>query len=186
MNEVEAVKTKQEIELVDSLLRKHKSDLYGDIWRTGVNLGLRIGDLLSIEYSQLDLDRKELSLVEAKTGKTKHMALNATVVAIVERRRAAHPTDRYLFQAHSNRTAGTVKPVGRVTVAKAFSEVGSIVGVKLGTHSMRKSRGWAMYSDGVSIEMIAKVLNHSSPSVTMAYLGITKKQVMDTYLEYEL
>jgi integrase len=71
-------------------------------------------------------------------------------------------------------------------VAKAFSEVGSIVGVKLGTHSMRKSRGWAMYSDGVPIEMIAKVLNHSSPSVTMAYLGITKKQVMDTYLEYEL
>jgi integrase len=186
MKEVEAVKTKQEIELVDSLLRKHKSDLYGDIWRVGVNLGLRIGDLLSIEYSQLDLERKELSLVEAKTGKVKHMSLNGTVLAIVSRRRAAHPTDRYLFQTHSNRTTGTVKPVGRVTVAKAFSEVGNIIGCKLGTHSMRKSRGWAMYSDGVAVEMIAKVLNHSSPSVTMAYLGITKKQVMDTYLEYEL
>ena len=111
---------------------------------------MRIGDLLSIEYSQLDLERQELSLVEAKTGKTKHMALNATVLAIVERRRSAYPTDRYLFQTHSNRTANTVKPVGRVTVAKAFSEVGSIVGVKLGTHSMRKSRGWAMYSDGVA------------------------------------
>ena len=44
----------------------------------------------------------------------------------------------------------------------------------------------ASRNQGVSIEMIAKVLNHSSPSVTMAYLGITKKQVMDTYLEYEL
>lgn len=186
MNEVEAVKTKQEIELVDSLLRKHKGDLYGDIWRVGVNLGLRIGDLLSIEYSQLDLQRRELTLRESKTGKVKHMALNGTVLSIVERRRLAHPTDRYLFQPHSNRTAGTVKPVGRVTVAKAFREVGSIIGCKLGTHSMRKSRGWAMYSDGVAIEMIAKVLNHSSPSVTMAYLGITKAEVMGTYLAYEL
>jgi integrase len=137
-------------------------------------------------YCRSNIHSKELSLVEAKTGKTKHMSLNATVLAIVSRRRSAYPTDRYLFQTHSNRTANTVKPVGRVTVAKAFSEVGNIIGVKLGTHSMRKSRGWAMYSDGVSIEMIAKVLNHSSPSVTMAYLGITKKQVMDTYLEYEL
>ena len=35
-------------------------------------------------------------------------------------------------------------------------------------------------------EMISKLLNHSSPSVTMSYLGITKDNVLATYEEYEL
>ncbi|MEM8563240.1 MAG: tyrosine-type recombinase/integrase [Pseudomonadota bacterium] len=186
MNEVEAVKTKAEIATVEHLLRKHKGDLYGDIWRIGVNLALRISDLLAIEYAAMDMERRELRLVEGKTAKVRHLRLNNTVYLIVERRRGEHPTDTYLFQVHSNRTQGLVKPVGRVTVAKAFKEVGDILRVRLGTHSMRKSRGWAMYSDGVPIEMIAKVLNHSSPSVTMAYLGITKAEVLQTYLDYEL
>ena len=186
MQEVEAVKTKAEIASVEHLLRKHKGDLYGDIWRIGVNLALRISDLLAIEYGALDLERRELRTVEGKTGKVRHLRLNDTVVRIVERRRQEHPADRYLFQVHSNRTAGVVKPVGRVTVARAFKEIGDILRVRLGTHSMRKSRGWAMYSDGVPIEMIAKVLNHSSPAVTMAYLGITKAEVLQTYEDYEL
>lgn len=186
MKDVEAVKTRQDIELVDRLLRKHKGDLYGDIWRTGVNLALRISDLLAIRYEALDLDRREYRMREGKTGKLRTLGLNDTVARIVEQRRGQHPGDVYLFQVHSNRTAGVVKPVGRVTVAKAFTEVGSIIGVRLGTHSMRKSRGWAMYSEGVPIEMIAKVLNHSAPSVTMRYLGITQAEVMQTYTDFEL
>lgn len=186
MNEVEAVKTKGEIEVVDNLLRKHKGQLYADLWRIGVNLALRISDLLAIEFNALDLQRREMRLVEGKTGKVRTVGLNDTVVRIVERRRQEHPTDRYLFQVHANRTKGVIKPVGRVTVAKAFKEIGDIVGVQLGTHSMRKSRGWAMYIDGVPIEMVCKVLNHSSPAVTMAYLGITKAEVLQTYVDYEL
>ena len=43
-----------------------------------------------------------------------------------------------------------------------------------------------MFTDGVPIEKISKVLNHSAPAVTMAYLGITKEEILDTYLAYEL
>jgi site-specific recombinase XerD len=51
---------------------------------------------------------------------------------------------------------------------------------------MRKSRGMAMFDDGMAIEKIAKVLNHSSTTSTMLYLGITKAAVMATYDDYEL
>ena len=49
-----------------------------------------------------------------------------------------------------------------------------------------KELGGAMHSDGVAIEKIAMVLNHSSPDVTMRYLGITQEEVLQTYLDYEL
>jgi len=43
-----------------------------------------------------------------------------------------------------------------------------------------------MYSDGVPVEMISKVLNHSTTAVTMRYLGITKEEVLQTYVDYKL
>lgn len=62
-------------------------------------------------------------------------------------------------------------------MANAFKAVGDEMSLQLGTHSMRKTRGWLMYNGGSSIELICKVLNHSSPAVTMAYIGITKAEV---------
>lgn len=189
MNEVEAVKTKEEIALVEVLLRKHFNDLYGDIWKVGINLALRISDLLVIKYEDIDLDKAQYSLVEGKTNKRRTVGLNGPVLAIIKRRQAEHPNDTYLFQTHSNRTASLApRPVGRVTVAKRFKEVGDmhLINLRLGTHSMRKTRGWAMHKDGVPVERIAKVLNHSNTSTTMRYLGITQADVLQTYHDYEL
>ena len=64
-------------------------------------------------------------------------------------------------------------------VARVFKEVGErrSIGLKLGTHSMRKTRGWAMHKAGTPIELICRTLNHSSPAVTMRYLGITQEEV---------
>jgi integrase len=186
MKDVEAVKTKEEIRDVERYLAKHKGQLYADIWRCGVNLALRISDLLAIRFEDIDYQRCELTIREGKTGKKRHLRLNDVAMSIIVRRREQLPEDTYLFQVHSNRTAGIIKPVSRVSVARAFQEVGEIVGLRLGTHSMRKSRGWAMWSDGVPIEMVSKVLNHSAPSVTMAYLGITKQEVLQTYDDYTL
>ena len=111
-----------------------------------------------------------------KTGKKKEVRLNDTVIKIVQKRRKKFPDDEYLFQVHSNRATG--KPVSRQMVARKFKEVGETLNIALSTHSMRKTRGFAMFNDGKPIEMISKVLNHSSPSVTMSYLGITKDEVL--------
>jgi len=52
-----------------SLLRHHSTTLYADIWKIGGNLGLRIGDLLDIKFTDLNLEERTLSLVEGKTKK---------------------------------------------------------------------------------------------------------------------
>ncbi len=39
--------------------------------------------------------------------------------------------------------------------------------------------------EGVPIEKVSKVLNHSAPAITMRYLGITSQGALDTYDEYE-
>ena len=65
MNEVEAVKSRAEIAAIETLLRKHHGEIYADIWKIGLNLSLRISDLLAI--ADLDLDRREYNLVAGKS-----------------------------------------------------------------------------------------------------------------------
>ncbi|WP_236183502.1 tyrosine-type recombinase/integrase [Pseudomonas juntendi] len=182
MNTVEAVKNQSDAETISRKLTKNAkgNTLYADIWRFGVNTALRISDLLSLTFE--DVQGGNLVIKEGKTGKTRDIELNVAAKAIVERRRAAHPTHQYLFEVDSNRAKG--KPISRVAVASAFKAVGDEMGLQLGTHSMRKTRGWLMYNGGSSIELICKVLNHSSPAVTMAYIGITQSEVDATYHQF--
>jgi site-specific recombinase XerD len=51
---------------------------------------------------------------------------------------------------------------------------------------MRKTRGYMMFSKGVSIETISKVLAHSNTSITMRYIGLDAETISKTYEEFIL
>ena len=183
MNEVQAVKTPAQIDKVETLLAE-RGQVYADVWRIGINLALRIGDLLSLKFS--DVEDDFLELVEQKTGKRRTIKINAVARAVIERRRADNPHHVWLFQSDANRSKRLIKPLSREVVARVFQQVGEgkSVKVKLGTHSMRKTRGWIMYSNGAPIERIAKTLNHSSPAVTMRYIGLEQADIDAGYDEF--
>lgn len=186
MNNVDAVKTPEKIELIEIMLLKHGNQDYCDVFKLGINVAFRISDLLSIEYSSIDKANRLLVIKEGKTGKTRTVRLNKTALEVINRREATHPLDRYLFQSHGIRGRAACKPMNRSAVARKFQEIGSIVGIALGTHSMRKTRGYMMFKAGVSIEQICKVLNHSNPATTLAYIGITEENTLQTYDDFEL
>jgi len=50
---------------------------------------------------------------------------------------------------------------------------------------MRKTSGYAMHKAERSIESITKVLNHSSPAVTMRYIGLVQQDIDESYTELE-
>lgn len=183
MNVVNAA-NKAEIALMHAVLGKKFGQLYADIWKVGVNLSLRISDLLTLKYADLNLEARSLTLTETKTGKRKTIRLNSAALLVIIRRQQEHPADIWLFQVHSNRAKD--KPVSRVSVSRVFKDAGELLGLTINTHSMRKSRGMAMYQDGVPVEKIAKVLNHSNTTSTLRYLGITQEEVLKTYDDYEL
>jgi len=182
MKSVDAVKTVEDVKFISRKLTLNAkgNTLYSDIWEFGLQVALRISDLLSVTMEEAKQGR--IVLKEEKTGKTRSIDLNEKARGIVAKRAAEHPQHVYLFEVESNRAKG--KPVSRIAVANAFKAVGDEIGIQLGTHSMRKTRGWIMHSAGVSIEKICRVLNHSSPAVTMAYIGLTQAEIDATYHEF--
>jgi integrase len=181
MSAVEAIKSKRKIALVHTLLKKHGNRDYADIFKLGINVAFRITDLLSVEYKQIKLERNELTVIEGKTGKKRTVALNTAALAVIVQRRKDYPNDKYLFQSHSRRGKTAKKPIDRSSVWRKFQEVGMMADVDLGTHSMRKTRGYMMHANGFAIEEICRVLNHSTPAVTMEYIGLNKEQTLKTY-----
>lgn len=87
--------SKSEIDLIHALLSKKFGQIYADIWKIGVNLSLRISDLLKLKYADLNLNDRSLLLTEQKTGKQKQIRLNSAAIAVIQRRRKERPK-RYM------------------------------------------------------------------------------------------
>lgn len=123
MNEVEAVKNRDTIKLISYLLERHFGQQMADVWNIGPNLALRISDLLSIKFSDIDGDR--LSVIEQKTGKRPSIKLNPKTLVLIEAIHQRHPEHIYLFQSHRSSQAkdrqAPAKPLTRRAVAKAFA-----------------------------------------------------------------
>lgn len=48
-------------------------------------------------------------------------------------------------------------------------------------HTLRKSFGYHAYNNGYDITLIQKLFNHSSPAVTLRYIGITQDEIQDLF-----
>ena len=114
--------------------------------------------------------------------------IDAQTVKPFERIKQEHPTHEYLFQSHRNRQAinRAAHPISRRYVTRAFTEVGQELNLKLGTHSMRKTRGYHLYQATKDIGRVMKMLRHSSEGVTLRYIGITQEDVDKDFVELEL
>lgn len=173
MKEVSAVKELENIKLISQLLSKHHGQHFADAWDLGINFALRISDLLKLEFSQLT--ESHVTVQEGKTKKPRTIKINNKARAIIERRKLENPSDVYLFQSHS-RNMKKVNQISRQAVGKALKEVGEIIGIHLSTHSMRKTRGYHVYKMTNDLAIVMKMLNHSSPSITLRYIGIDQEE----------
>lgn len=186
MSEVHAVKNLDTVKLVSHLLERTYGQQIADVWNLGLNLALRISDLLSIRFEDIHSDR--VVLTEGKTGKLATIKLNDKAREIIERRRAEYPDHVYLFQSHRNRWSlrKEPRPLSRRYVSFAISMIGEEVGLALGTHSMRKTRGYHLYKNTNDLARVMKMLRHSSEAVTLRYIGITQEDVDRDFVELEL
>ncbi|MEX3018335.1 tyrosine-type recombinase/integrase [Kluyvera sp. STS39-E] len=178
--------TPEEARQIETVLRR-RNETYADAWALNLNLALRISDLLALTFD--DVAGNVVTIKEKKTGKPKVFPINNRAREIISRRRAAYPEDKFLFQSKSNRVKNQpARAITREAASRAFSEAGEevVTDKNISSHSARKCRGRALWETGTPIETISKMLNHSSPAVTMTYLDITQDEVNQTYHELNI
>ncbi|QUX93530.1 integrase [Marinomonas sp. A3A] len=178
MNEVEAVKSLETLKKIEQALRENVGNIYADIWILGVHSGLRSSELLAITFE--DISDHTLTIINGSTGKERKVWLDSTVLDVVTKRREANPEHKYLFQSDSNRSKALEKPISREAVSKAFKAVGerNSIKLKLGMHSMRRTKYHQMVKSGQSLEAIANTFGHNRRLMTEMYIrGLNSKNL---------
>ena len=164
----------------------------------GINLGFRCGDLLQLKWGHFfhpNKQRKEsITLQEDKTNKHRTVYPNKAVWEAVKlmvqhltRTQGGIDLDSYIFRSESNRCKSNqpldVKSVERILKDVINQELG--IDIKAGTHCMRKTFGYHVVMSAPdrtrAVELLQRIFNHSSPVITLAYIGITDDEIMGVY-----
>ena len=147
--------------------------------------GLMISDILSLKWEQVyNLD--EFSLVEHKTGKSREIKINPQLKRhIIDCHQNIKPrtTDEFIFTSQK----GSVYSIQRINVLLMDLKKQYNLKIKnFSSQSLRKCFGREIYNRSaenaeLSIVVLSQLFNHSNPSITRRYLGISQKELLDTY-----
>ena len=176
MKFVYPIKDPQKIIALKNLLKTRKGRDYM-LFMMGIHSGLRISDLLSLKVEDV-LNQHRITIREQKTGKTKSFPL-ASIIKDDLTLYLSGRTTGWLFPSRQNGGEPITRQMAYYFLSKAAKDVG--ISDPIGTHTLRKTFAYWAYKRGTSLELIQKILNHASPSVTLRYIGITQEQIDDVY-----
>ena len=169
----------RDLKVVKKIKRRLKKDSMRDLllFTMGINNGLRIGDLLNLKVADvIDLEPGEtLKIKEQKTGKINVLMINGEVhQALLRFIELAKPKDDDpLFKSKKGGKALSVPYASQLVKSWCKGMKGNF-----GSHSLRKTFGYIQRTEfGVGFYILCKRFGHSSPAITMRYLGIEDKEV---------
>ena len=180
-NTVEPIRNRMHIFAVENYL-KNKNYRNMMIWVFGINTGLRISDILGLNVGDV---RNEscVKLKEKKTGKLKQFPLNRKLKNLLKDFIKDRPDDEPLFYSQK------MYRLDRSQFYVKLNEACKAVGVKetcIGTHTMRKTFGYHHYKQFKDVAILQEIFNHSSPQITLRYIGINQDEINKSYQQFEL
>ena len=172
----------KDIKAIKQLLANNPRNLL--LFTMGVNNGLRTGDLLKLKAKDVKRLRPGQSIIirESKTGKDNVLMVNNSVYKTIKGYSEILKPDNedYLFASRKTQAPLTIQAVN--ALVKKWTKAINLRG-NYGAHTLRKTFGYIQrIKYGVGFEVLAKRFNHSSPAVTMRYLGLTSKDVNDVLM----
>lgn len=179
---VDPIRRIDDIKAISLLTRESPRDHL--LFLMGINNGLRAADLIKLKVKDVR-DMKvgdTLTIKESKTGKDNILVINKTVDKVLKAYLdKVRPNDEdFLFA--SRKGNGHLQSQAVSKLMKKWTKSINLRG-NYGAHTLRKTWGYIQRTvHGVGFEIICKRYNHSSPSVTMRYLGIQDKEVHNTLM----
>lgn len=210
-SEVAPDHTSEPIKSMDDIMRISKYLIdrgrYRDnmLFIVGINFGLRVSDLRLLRFADLINDnmtfKDRFPVFEQKTKNTRkkrknrYITINTAVIDAVilylEHTPGVSLSD-YMFRSLSNNGSNQNKPIHRNAVDMILKGIAEDLdlNIKMSTHTLRKTfcfHQMVMSSnDSRKLLLLSKMMNHSSISVTLDYIGITNDEIDEAYRNLNL
>ena len=159
------------------------------LFKIGLNAGLRVNDLLSIEWKDIfkpgTKQFKEYFVPkEQKTQKVRQIFINKSFRAAIKEYLKYVPDVKLEGYVFTNRQGNRLSDA---SVDKLMKLLEKNLGLEnLSTHSLRKTFAYHMYMQTQDLSLVQEILQHSSVAVTRRYLGISQEVKKNAYNELNL
>jgi integrase len=181
METVQPIRNRNEIEQMKIELQKNGTRDFLFFF-TGINTGLRISDILQLKVSDVR-DKTHITIKEQKTDKIKRFKINANLKEEFDKYILTMKDNEYLSQSKK----GINKPITRIQAYRILNYAANKVGLnEIGTHTLRKTFGYHFYQKTKDVALLQQLFNHSSPSVTLRYIGINQDIMDDAIDDFSL
>lgn len=185
---------KKDLKSLRMFFKKNEKFIILALINIGVNVALRISDLRNLKFEDIDSDWN-VRIKEKKTKKYKYIKLNSVCRNSVENLKKEYSSrgfsnNGYLFKSQ-NRSyikKGLDKPLSVMSINRYLNIARNSLNISypIGTHSLRKTWGYIVYKETKDIATIMKVLNHSSVSQTLKYIGIDQDNINHIYEKFTI
>lgn len=178
---VQPLRTAKEIEDMRWALSRYASarDLF--MFNFGINVGLRVSDIVPLKVRDVK-GKTHITLKEKKTGKSKRFMIPKATREQIENYIQQMNNEDYLFASR--------KGDGHISTTQAYRALQKGAEIlerdDIGTHTMRKTFGYHHYKRNKDVATLQMLFNHSAPSITLKYIGITDDEIDKTMEEFAL
>lgn len=186
MKLVQPIRSKDLINEIGEVL-KDMNEKYYVMFRIGVTSGLRISDILNLKVK--DIKKEYIDIVEKKTDKTKTFKLQSkTKKLCMDFIEANNLKDNdYIIYSNKRDSEGNTKPISRQQAHHVLNLAADKLGIEdVGTHTLRKTFGYWHYKQYGDVAILQDIFNHSAPSITLRYIGITQDMKDKTIEELDI
>jgi integrase/recombinase XerD len=169
--------------MLNIIVEKEKSLLLKDIYFTAFLTGMRLGELINLKWSSIDMNTQAIKVECSRTFTTKSkkeriIPINKTLFELL-RKRMPKIIDITREEFVFNKQRGF--KLNENYVSKSFKQAVKLSGLndRIHFHTLRHSFASSLIQKGVSLYVIMELLGHSDISVTQIYSHLIQDNLTD-------
>lgn len=132
---------------------------------------LRVSELLNLKWKHIDRSRMVINIIQAKGNKDRQVGLNQPLIQLLEEYYKDYKSKEYVLNGANDSLQYSEKSVNEVLKQLAYKA--GIKNKKVHAHLFRHTSATHMVENGIDINLIQRLLGHSSVKTTAIYTHIS-------------
>lgn len=136
--------------------------------------GMRISEIIQLELHQIDIDRRQINIKQAKGRKDRNVMLAESFIPLLANYVATYRPKKYFIEGVDG---SLYSPTSiRAFLKKSCQRAG--IRKRVTPHTLRHSYATHLIENGVGLRHVQELLGHSKPETTMIYTHVAQKDLL--------
>ncbi len=161
-------------EIID-LLRYTRNLKHRAVLAMIYSAGLRISELLNLELSHIDIDRRQITIKNSKGRRDRNIILAKSFIPLMQNYLMSYEPKFYFVEGKPNHkySAESVRSFLKRSCKNAK------ITKRVTPHTLRHSYATHLLENGIDLRYIQELLGHAKPETTMIYTHVSKKDLLN-------